>query len=146
MVRQICSLVLLTVFSLPGAAQAASGTWAVDANGNWSDTTKWVGGIVANGTGASANFTAEFSFGNGIVTVDSDRTIGNMTFSPVPFSYGYGWTLVSPTSVLTLASLSGTPTIAGGVGSPARIWCRLTGSQGLPIVGYVSFFARALRG
>jgi len=32
------------------------GTWSTDSSGNWSDTTKWLGGIVADG-GGFANFT-----------------------------------------------------------------------------------------
>lgn len=66
-------------------AHAADGTWIFGTgNGNWSDTTKWSGGTVADGTDFTAFFTAELT-GTRTVTVDTPRTIGNITFTdPTP--------------------------------------------------------------
>ena len=38
----------------PQATHAADGIWNTDASGNWSDTTRWAGGTVADGTDAMA--------------------------------------------------------------------------------------------
>src|SRR5262245_14859443 len=70
------SLTLL-IFLLPGV-YAADGTWAVNADGNWSDPSKWSGGIVANGTDSTATFAN--GVGGRFVTLNSTRTIGNLTF------------------------------------------------------------------
>ena len=83
MSRKIVPLVLLAVFLSSNVTQAASGSWAYDSNGNWSDTTKWVGGLVANGVDSTANFTIDVSPGDGNVTLDTNRTIGNLTFGLV---------------------------------------------------------------
>src|SRR5689334_14389750 len=37
-------------------AHAASGTWTTAGSGLWSDTSKWSGGTVANGSGSIADF------------------------------------------------------------------------------------------
>ncbi|HSX04543.1 MAG TPA: autotransporter-associated beta strand repeat-containing protein, partial [Rhabdochlamydiaceae bacterium] len=56
---------------------APSGTWNSATGGNWSDTTKWVAGTVADGAGN----TAAFSLVNAPigVVVDTPRTIGHIT-------------------------------------------------------------------
>jgi len=60
---------------LPLSAQT-SGTWNSNSNGNWSDTTKWAGGLIASGTGAIATVNnTTFSAGR-TITLDSNRTIG----------------------------------------------------------------------
>jgi autotransporter-associated beta strand protein len=72
-------LLALGVFAPICHLHAASGTWNVDAPGNWSDTTKWAGGTVASG----ATFTADFSTvnltGDHAITVDAPYSIGTLT-------------------------------------------------------------------
>jgi autotransporter-associated beta strand protein len=72
-------------FASFATVHAADGTWTATAAGpfNWSDETKWLGGTtadIADGTGATAFFTANITAAQ-IVTVDSARTIGNLTFT-----------------------------------------------------------------
>jgi hypothetical protein len=71
-------LLALGVFAPICNLHAASGTWNVDAPGNWSDTTKWTGGTVASG----ATFTADFSTlnitGDHVINVDAPFTIGTL--------------------------------------------------------------------
>jgi fibronectin-binding autotransporter adhesin len=70
------------------ALHAGDGTWIATAAGphNWSDDTKWLDtdedtiGDVADGTGFTAFFTPNIT-ANQTVTVDSARTIGNITFT-----------------------------------------------------------------
>ncbi|HSH93613.1 MAG TPA: autotransporter-associated beta strand repeat-containing protein, partial [Roseimicrobium sp.] len=58
-------------------AHAATGTWAGDAAGNWSDTTKWTSGTLADGATFTANLTFNITAAR-TVTLDSARTIGTV--------------------------------------------------------------------
>lgn len=85
-------------------AQDQNGTWLGDSAGDWTDSTKWTDGLIANG----ADFTA--TFGNVItvartITLNGDRTIGNITASDTNQNY----TLTGNT--LTLDRTSDVPTI-----------------------------------
>jgi hypothetical protein len=75
-------LLFLTVALLLGTgllAHAAGGSWFVDANGSWSDPTKWTGGTVADGAGNSATFNVNIT-ANRTTTLDSARTMGGARF------------------------------------------------------------------
>lgn len=63
--------------AITGSVFAASGTWTNTAGGNWSTTTNWSGGTIADG----ATFTGDFSTlditGSTTVTIDTtSRTLG----------------------------------------------------------------------
>lgn len=73
--RVVALLILAT-----GTLHAQDGTWIHNGNGNWSDSARWSGGTIASGTDFTAFFTAELT-GNRTVTVDTARTIGNITFT-----------------------------------------------------------------
>jgi len=90
------------------AARGANGSWILDTNGNWSDTSKWAGGIVADGTGGSATFNLPIT-ATRTTTLDSTRTVGGLVFGNAGSYIGQNWTL-SGSSALTLSS-SATPTI-----------------------------------
>lgn len=62
-------------------AEAASGTWTLNGAGNWSGTTNWQGGIIADGAGSTADFTQLNITGNRVVTIDgavASRTLGSL--------------------------------------------------------------------
>lgn len=71
-------LLALGVFAPICHLHAASGTWNVNAAGNWSDTANWTGGVVASG----ATFTADFGTlnitGDHVVNIDAPFTIGTL--------------------------------------------------------------------
>jgi fibronectin-binding autotransporter adhesin len=92
-----------------GPAAAQSGTWSQATAGtyNWSNPANWAGGVVADGVGNTASFTTASLTGDVTVTLDGDRTIGNLTFDNPTNTFS--WTLAG-TSVLTLSG--GTSTIA----------------------------------
>jgi fibronectin-binding autotransporter adhesin len=79
------SIALFVTFS---TLHADDGTWIATAAGpfNWSDTANWADtnedtiGDVADGTGFTAFFTPNIT-ANQVVTVDTARTIGNITFT-----------------------------------------------------------------
>ena len=113
--------VLTTVFSLSGA-------WSADANGNWSDTTKWLGGSVANAAGYTADFSTINITADRTVTLDSARSIGGLKFGDT--SGAQNWILAaSGGSVLTLDTGSATlPSIA--VTNTATLLTSLAGVNG----------------
>ena len=95
---------------LPG-----SGVWISDASGEvWSTTADWQDGIVANGAGATADFSAQNLDGPVLVQLDSPRTLGRVVFGDIDFTAPALWTLSNngfAGNVLTLATTSGTPSL-----------------------------------
>jgi autotransporter-associated beta strand protein len=85
---------------------AADGTWTSDASANWTDTTRWSGGIIANGTDFTANFTANIT-ATRTVTLDTARTIGNITFTDSTTASND--LTISGANILTLDVTTGSP-------------------------------------
>src|SRR5437588_34945 len=69
---------------------AASGTWSSSTSGNWSDTTKWTGGVIADGAGSTGNFNT-VNLNPGItVTIDTtSRTLGILNIGDTNRSDSY---------------------------------------------------------
>ncbi len=61
-------------------AQDQDGTWITDGDGNWTDAINWADEEIANGSGFTAFFTAELT-GDRVVSLNGNRTIGNITFT-----------------------------------------------------------------
>jgi len=102
----------------------ADGTWTSLTDGNWSDPSNWAGNTVAVGFDATATFNAASSV---VVTVDSNRKIGNLAFN------NSGYTLSGP-GALTLEALA-TPTVSVANGGGATIAANLAGTGGLEKTG-----------
>jgi fibronectin-binding autotransporter adhesin len=103
--------------ALTAPALAADGTWNVDANGNWSTNSNWVGNTIpGTTTGTTSTDTAWFSrllTGGRTVTVDSNRNIKNITFDDVNSST-FGYTLSGGSLLLTSG---GTIAATGSLGA-----------------------------
>jgi autotransporter-associated beta strand protein len=97
-----------TVTATP-APPPTDGTWITDGNGNWSDPANWDLGTVADGPGKTAFFTKNITTATRVVTLDSARTIGNITFtdSTTPSND----LTISGANILTLDVTTGTPEI-----------------------------------
>ena len=124
------SVVLIALLALAAApTRAADGTWDLLVGGTWSPTSRWVGGIVADGADSTATFNQDITL-NRTITLDSDRTIGHLFFNDSGGGTDRRWTLQSNT--LTLETTTGTPTINIGsqVGVPVYIASVLAGTQG----------------
>jgi autotransporter-associated beta strand protein len=82
------SFLLISGSSLLAAnsVHAASGTWNANLAGNWSDTTKWSGGTVADGADFTATF-GDFISADRIVTLDSARTLGGISALDATHNY-----------------------------------------------------------
>ncbi len=93
---------------LPG-----SGVWATTESGAWSGTANWDAGVIANGSGATADFATRDLDGEAIVELDSPRTLGRLVFADADVTSPGTWKLTNngnAANTLTLAT-SGTPTI-----------------------------------
>ena len=87
----LAALAVAFVIGLAGSAEADSGSWTNDGSGNWSDTTKWAGGAVADGAGFTAWFTNNITAGR-TVTVDTARVIGFLNVGdPVATVYAFNF-------------------------------------------------------
>lgn len=105
------SVAWLIQFTTP-TASAADGTWT-GISGNWSDTTTpggvWTGGIVADGADFTANFTGVDITAEQAITLDADRTIGNITFTDATTSSNN--LLITGANLLTVDVATGAPVI-----------------------------------
>ncbi len=92
---------------------AGSGVWASSDDGAlWSDTTNWDGGLVAGGSGATADFSLGDLVENTSAVLDSRRTLGRLVFGDTDFSTPAGWTLQgSDTNAMITLAGSTTPVI-----------------------------------
>lgn len=109
--------------------KAASGTWTNNVDGNWSDTTQWLGGVVADGSGFTADFSTINLTANRTVTLDAGHTLTTLKFGDtVP---DFNWTL-SGANTLTLAGT--TPTI-NVLNQSATISSVIDGTVGMTKIG-----------
>ena len=74
-ITSICFALLAGVL----VSDAQSGVWTNDTSSVWSGTTNWANGIVADGSGNTADFTMNNSNFDA-VTLDSSRSLGTLLF------------------------------------------------------------------
>ena len=108
-----------------GRGLAADGEWAVNADGDWSDTANWKDGVVAEGVGATADFSKVNISPNSVnrkISLDqSGVVVGHLKFADAGASDGYNTgshTLAGEGMVLELSTGGvDAPSIATGAGS-----------------------------
>ncbi len=106
----------------------ATGTWIFDGSDIWSNSARW-SGTIADGAGFTANFTNNIT-ATRTVTLNTSRTIGNLTFSDAGGS-GSAWVLTNSSS--STLTLSGGSTPVLNVSTPTTIngaAFNITGTQG----------------
>jgi len=128
------------------ASRAQTGAWTNSVNGNWSATTNWLGGVVANGSGNTAYFTNVYS-AVPTITLDTARTNGNLTFGNAS-GYISNNVTISGSQTLTLTKSGSTPVITcwplkSAGNSACIITCPLSGNQGLTKSGTGSLWLEA---
>jgi len=124
MITMLLVLVLGSLFFV-GRAQAESGTWTNNASGNWSDTSNWQDGTVADGAGFTATL-GDYITAARTNTLDSARIIGNITASDTTHDY-----TLAGTNTLTLERTSGTPGISVPTSRTLTISTPIAGTNGL---------------
>lgn len=102
--------ILALAFATTPAAMGQNGAWTTTSGGthSWDTATNWNGSTIASGTGNTASFTANI-VGTQTVTLDSARTIGNITFTDSTTS-SHDLTISGP-STLMLDRTAGVPII-----------------------------------
>src|SRR5678816_2454810 len=133
--------IAVCLLALARSADAVDGTWTSPATGLWSDSLNWLGGTVANGFDATANFDTIDIPGDVAVHLDTARTIGNLIFGDVDVATTPGdWLLDNngnAANILTLQA-TGTPTItvnALGDGKSVTIQAEIAGLNGINKAG-----------
>ena len=104
------------------------GIWISPADGNWSNTTNWVGGGIPSGPNSIADFSTIGLPTNLTVTLDSARSIGRLLFGDT--SAAFNWTLAG-SNALTLGN---SPTV-DVVNQSATISAPLAGTNGFTKTG-----------
>ena len=106
---------------------AQNGTWNVDADGSWNDSANWLGNTIADGIGSTAFLTQNITAAR-TITPGADRTIGNITFTPVS---NFDLT-VTGGNILTLDVTTGAPVVnVTQSGRTLTIGSEITGNDGL---------------
>ncbi|MBL9131285.1 MAG: hypothetical protein JNG86_08805, partial [Verrucomicrobiaceae bacterium] len=96
--------IILAGFTLWSAqSQAASSTWNVDANGNWSLAGNWLGSVIPNGVGEIASFNFNYT-NNRTITLDTPVTLGGIHIGD---SLGANLLTFAGGSALTLDATAG---------------------------------------
>jgi autotransporter-associated beta strand protein len=118
------------------SASAADGTWN-GITGNWTDTTDpggfWSGGIIADGADSTANFTGVDIAADQIITLNGNRTIGNIIFTDATTS-SHNLTITGNT--LTLDRTSGVPVVnVTQAGRQLSISSIIAGNDGIQKIG-----------
>lgn len=108
---------------------AANGTWNSNASANWSDTSRWAGGVVANGVDATATFGSVISR-NRTIRLNTSRTIGGISAQDTSHNY-----TITGSNTLTLDVTTGIPTLDVVSGRTLRINPVIAGTDGLAKVG-----------
>lgn len=115
---------------LPG-----SGVWISSESGDlWSDSFSWEAGTIADGVGATADFATHDLESDITVQLDSARTLGRLIFGDTVTSSAASWTIESASSPLTLATVSGTPSLVVnslGSGATANLAVGIASANGL---------------
>src|SRR5689334_16803203 len=78
--RRLLAAALVAAGLLPAVAAAADGIWNNVNGGNWSDAASWAGNVIADGAGSTATFATPNLTQLTTVTLDTNRTIGNVVF------------------------------------------------------------------
>ncbi|HZZ41838.1 MAG TPA: dockerin type I repeat-containing protein [Tepidisphaeraceae bacterium] len=141
----LTTAITITLLTAAHARAGTDGAWTGASDNNWSNPLNWAA-TIADGADGNATFAADLN-GDQTVTVDTARTIGNLSFSDLDPSTAGNWVVNSP-GPLTLAVSSGTPTITANSlypGNPTavpvipasfvQINVPLAGTQGIQIAG-----------
>ena len=114
-------------------------TWIARDGGLWSDPSNWDGGLIAGAIGSTPVFGSFDAAGDIVVTLDSSRTVSDITFEDSDPTSPVNWRISGhPGSILRLDTTAGVPLItvnALGTGASATIDAVINGTDGLTKAG-----------
>jgi autotransporter-associated beta strand protein len=126
---------LLTALAATAPVQAQSGTWNNPATGGlWSVAGNWTGGVIADGSGSTADFSTLDLTSDHTVVLDGTRTLTGLTFGDLDPATPANWMITDNADPLNFFTLDTTPTItvnALGSDATATVRAAITGSLGL---------------
>ncbi len=128
-----CLSTTCAAFCASQSASALDGTWTNDGSSTWSTPGNWAAGIVADGSGFTANFNTIDITADRTVSLDGDRAITNLNFGDTEVATTpAGWILDNNGNSANNLILAGTnPTItvnALGTGKSTTISAIIEGS------------------
>lgn len=101
---------------LSSSAFAQNGTWTNLSDSIWGDATNWLNGVIATGSGNTADFSTSDQPSTRTVLLETSRTIGGLSFGDTDTNTPASWILaqdISGGQVLTLAGSSPVITVGG---------------------------------
>jgi autotransporter-associated beta strand protein len=135
-------LLWLSIFAGTGKVSAASGVWTNTASGKlWSGTANWTNGIVADGSGSTADFSqVNIPAGTTTVHLDASHTLTALIFGDSNAGTAGSWALddnsSSGANALTLSGSNPTITVNTlGSGASATISANIAGTTGWTKLG-----------
>jgi autotransporter-associated beta strand protein len=120
-----------------GGPPPSNGTWTNASGGSWATNGNWAGGVIASGTGNTADFSTLNPTADTTVTLDAARAISTLIFGDTNTSSPATWFLTNGTNgSLQLAGSAPTITVNPlGSGKFANISARLSGFNGFTKTG-----------
>ncbi|PTX96714.1 hypothetical protein DB345_05895 [Spartobacteria bacterium LR76] len=110
---RVTAIIAFIATCLVANTRADSGSWISNENGNWSDSSKWLNGIIADGQGSTGYLTGEISPDRTITIDSTSRTLGILNIGDTD--------LTTPKSSYFLASSGGAVLILDNGSSAAQI-------------------------
>ncbi len=132
----LAAAVAIIASGLAQPARAQNGTWNVDADGLWSVPGNWLNGIVADGAGNSADFSAIPITAERTVILDTSRSLGSLNVGENMLSFFYQNFASTNGSVLALDNDGQTPVLASS--GYRQFYIPIAGGSGVDFTNPVS--------
>ena len=104
--------------------------WITNGGGSWLVSTNWRSGVIAGGSGVTADFSATNLTADALVSLDGAKTIGNLLFGDMVPTHNWTLGAVPSFDVLTLDTATGTPQIHVA-NQTVTLGASLAGTKGL---------------
>jgi fibronectin-binding autotransporter adhesin len=125
----LSSFVLTGLFAV-NTARAQNGTWINPNGGSWANPANWQGGVIAQGTDNTADFSTLTLSADATVTLDGAQTIGNLIFGDHVSAHNWFFSTGSGGPLTLSVSVNPTPVITVN-NQTATIGLALAGNQGV---------------
>ncbi len=125
--------IMTIVFLLARASViGGTGTWINPAGGSWTNSSNWSGGVIADGSGSTANFATLTLPADTTLTLDAPRVLGSLSFDDLGLTK-HNWFLHPGNGgSLTLSGTSPTITVWSAA---TTFYAGVAGSAGLTKAG-----------